>query len=286
MKEVTTIPTTLTIGIDLGDRHSHYCVLDVAGAVIDEGRLATNPAALRARFAGQSAARIAIEVDTHSAWVSELLKEAGHDVLIANPRKLRMIFESDTKNDRSDAQHLARVARMDVNLLYPIEHRGRAARVDLALLRARACLVTERTRLVNHVRGVLKSFGVRTNKCSTPCFHERVSESIPEELGAALSPLLLTLAGLSETIKAYDKSIAKLSCENYPETKLLKQVCGVGPVTALCFVLTLEDPKRIKDSRMVGAFLGLRPRQNQSGARDPELRITKAGDKDLRRLLV
>jgi transposase len=197
-----------------------------------------------------------------------------------------MIFKSDSKNDRFDAQQLARVARMDATLLYPIEHRGRAARVDLSTLRARDCLVVERTRLVNHVRGALKSFGVRTSKCSTPCFHERAAEFVPAELQAALSPLLATLAGITATIKAYDKQIEALSRERYPETKLLRQVCGVGPVTALDFVLTLEDPQRIKNSRMVGAFLGLRPRQNQSGQRDPELRITKAGDHDLRRLLV
>lgn len=286
MKDDTTIPAVLTIGIDLGDRFSHYCVVDAGGSVVDEGRLATSPSAFRVRFAGAPGARIAIEVGTHSPWVSEILKAAGHEVLVANARKLRMIFDGDSKNDRLDAQQLARVARMDPTLLYAIEPRGREARVDLSLLRARDCLVTARTRLVNHVRGVLKSFGVRIKKYSTPCFHERVAESIPAELQAALSPLCATLAGLTATIKGYDKRIEERSRERYPETKLLRQVCGVGPVTALCFVLTLEDPRRIKKSRMVGAFLGLRPRQCQSGKSDPELRITKAGDRDLRRLLV
>jgi transposase len=136
----------LTIGIDLGDRFSHYCMLDAGGAIVDEGRLSTTPVAFRLRFVGAAGARIAIEVGTHSPWVHELLKEAGHEVLVANARKLRMIFDSDSKNDRLDAHQLARVARMDPTLLYPIEHRGREARMDLSMLRARDCLVTERTR--------------------------------------------------------------------------------------------------------------------------------------------
>jgi transposase len=284
--DATTVASNVTIGIDLGDRFSHYCVLDEAGALVDEGRLATTPAAFGVRLGSAPRARIALEVGTHSPWVSELLKSAGHEVLVANARRLRMIFDSDSKNDQLDARQLARVARLDPTLLYAIEHRGRAARVDLALVRARACLVTERTRLVNHVRGALKSFGVRTSKCSTPSFHESALESIPEELRAALSPILATLAGVNATIKAYDRQIEQLSRERYPETKLLRQVCGVGPVTALTYVLTLEDPRRIQNSRMVGAFLGLRPRKSQSGQRDPELGITKAGDRDLRRLLV
>ena len=127
MKNATTTMCCLTIGIDLGDRKSHVCVLDMAGEVVEESRIATRPKALRARFEGLAATRIALEVGGHSAWVSELLKELGHDVIVANARKLRMIFQSDSKNDRLDAEQLARVARLDPKLLYPIEHRNRSA---------------------------------------------------------------------------------------------------------------------------------------------------------------
>jgi transposase len=286
LENATTTRCTLTIGIDLGDRHSHLCLLDDSGTVVEEGRLATTPDAFRRRFAGLPAARIAIEVGTHSPWLSTLLRELGHEVLVANPRKLRLIYRNDSKNDRCDAEQLARVARMDPRLLYPIEHRGRQASVDLAVLRARDSLVAARTRLVNHVRGTLKAFGLRAKKCSTPSFDKQAPGQIPAELQPALAALVTTIGELTTTIREYDKRIAALSREQYPETGLLRQVTGVGPVTALTYVLTLEDPRRFQQSRCVGAFLGLRPRQRQSGSSDPELRITKTGDRDLRRLLV
>jgi transposase len=275
-----------TIGIDLGDRHSHFCVLDEAGEVLEEGRLTTTSAALRRRFAAMPPTWIAMEVGTHSPWVSQLLLEAGHEVIVANSRKLRMIFTNESKNDRLDSEQLARVARLDPKLLHPIEHRGRPARADLAILRSRDCLVSVRTRLVNHVHGVTKAFGARLKKHSAPGFHRLVADELPEELLPALQPVLDSLADLSQRIKAYEVHLEELARTKYPETEVLRQVCGVGLITALCFVLTLEEPTRIKRSRMVGAFLGLRPKQRQSGRRDPELRITKVGDRDLRKLLV
>jgi transposase len=286
MTQATTAPSTLTIGIDLGDRKSHVCVLDADGQIIEESQMATKPKALRSRFEGQAPTRIALEVGTHSAWVSELLKELGHDVLVANARKLRMIFQNDSKNDRLDAEQLARVARLDPKLLYPIEHRDRSARADLAVMRSRDALVMTRTRLVNHIHGVLKSFGHRVKKYAAPGFHRQVAGEIPDELQRALQPLLDTLTTLAERILGLDGEIRRLSTKVYPETALLNQVGGVGPITALRYVLTIEDPHRIAKSRNVGSYLGLRPRQRQSGQRDPELRITKAGDRELRRLLV
>ncbi len=286
MTEATTTSSPLTVGIDLGDRKSHICVLDVAGEAVEESRIATAPKALRARFEGLAPARIALEVGGHSAWMSELLKELGHEVIVANARKLRMIFQSDSKNDQLDAAQLARVARLDPKLLYPIEHRARSARADLAVMRSRDALVTTRTRLVNHIHGVLKSFGYRVKKYGAPGFHRQVAGQIPVELFPALQPLLDTLEAIPERILGFDREIRRLSTKVYPETTLLNRVGGVGPITALRYVLTIEDPRRIESSRNVGAYLGLRPRQRQSGQRDPELRITKAGDRELRRLLV
>ena len=286
MTQATTTPPTLTIGIDLGDRKSHICVLDAAGEIVEESRIATTPKTLRARFEGLARTRIAFEVGTHSAWVSELLGELGHDVIVANARKLRMIFQSDSKNDRLDAEQLARVARMDTKLLYPIKHRNRCARADLSVMRSRNVLVETRTRVVNHIHGVLKSFGHRVKKYAAPGFHRQVADQIPDELKPALQPLLEMLASIAERVSSYDREIVRLSTKTYPETALLSQVDRVGPITALRYVLTIEDPKRIEKSRNVGAYLGLRPKQRQSGQRDPELRITKAGDRELRRLLV
>ena len=276
----------ITIGIDLGDKHSHFCVLDANGNILEEGRIANTPDALRQKFESMEPARIALEVGTHSPWISRLLDDCGHEVLVANARKVGRMFRGEQKNDRIDAEKLARVARMDTQLLAPIRHRGKRAQQHLAMLRARDCLVASRTRLVNHIRGALKSFGVRAKRCSTPTFDKKVVEFIPKELKPALMPLVRELSSLTLKIRKFDKAIEKTCKERYPETEILRQVNGVGPLTALCFVLTLEDPGRFQSSRAVGAYLGLRPRQFQSGKSDPELRITKTGDRDLRRLLV
>lgn len=283
--KVSKIPE-LTIGIDLGDKYTFFCVLVKSGSKIEEGRIPTTKDAFGRKFTGMVQARIAIETGTHSRWVQQILAEAGHEVIVANPRKLRMIYGNDTKNDRLDAEQLARVARMDPRLLSPIRHRGEKVQWDLSLLRSRDILVATRTRLVNHVRGVLKSSGIRPRKCSTRSFENHVLELIPEDLKPALLPVFETLSSLNVKISRYDKQIEMLSKDRYPETQLLRQVNGVGSVTALCYILTLEAPWHFKKSRSVGAYLGLRPKQRQSGECDPELRITKAGDSDLRRLLV
>jgi transposase len=275
------------IGIDLGDSHSHLFVLDLAsGEVLEEGRIPCTPAAFRRRFAGQPPARIAIEVGCHSPWVSRLLAEAGHEVVVANARKLRLIYENDSKSDRVDAQYLARLAAADPQLLHPVRHRGAKAQADRAVLVARDQAVQCRTRLVNCVRGLVKSLGHRLPKCDPEGFHNRVRETIPAELLPAVEPLLDVLAILQQKIRALDKVIERLCQEQYSETARLRQIKGVGPVSALNFVLTLEDPTRFTKSRTVGSYLGLRPGRKSSGRGDPELHITKAGDTMLRRHLV
>lgn len=276
----------LTFGIDLGDRHSHLCVLDGSGTIVEEGRLQTTSSSFRQRFAGSAPARIAIEVGTHSPWVSALLLELGHEVLVANARKVRAIYDNDKKCDRVDAEQLARFARVDPKLLSPIAHRDRRTRADLGMLRSRSTLVDARTQLVNHVRGCLKSFGVRLTTCSTATFPRRAAWKIPRDLRPCLVPVLRTIAGLTQQILAFERRIAQVADSRYPETQRLRQVDGVGAITSLTFVLTLEDPRRFRTSRRVGAYLGLRPGRSQSGNGDPELHITKAGDRDLRRLLV
>ncbi|MFH2000018.1 MAG: IS110 family transposase [Planctomycetota bacterium] len=283
--EMSKIPET-TIGIDLGDKYTHFCVLDNAGLIIEEGRIVTTKEAFRCKFTGIEPARIAIETGTHSRWVQQMLAEARHKVIVANPRKLRMIYQNNSKNDRLDAEQLARVARMDPRLLSPIKHRGKKVHSDLSLMRSRDILVAMRTRLVNHVRGVLKSNGIRPKKCSTRSFEKHILELIPDDLKPALLPVFEILSSLNVKISWYDKQVERLSKDRHPETDLLRQVSGVGPLTALCYILTLEDPQRFKKSRSVGPYLGLRPKQRHSGDHDPELRITKAGDHDLRRLLV
>jgi transposase len=279
--------STITAGLDLGDRYSYLCLLDTqSGEVLEEGRISTTPKALQRRFSGCETMHIAIEAGTHSPWVSRLLERLGHRVLVANARKLRLIYAEGRKNDRLDAQNLARLARLDPRLLVPLRHRGETSQAHLAIVRSREALIEARAKLINHVRGTVKSFGARLPKCSSPTFHKKVAAYLPEPLRLALEPLLETIASMTAHIREYDRKLESVASELYPETKLLRQVHGVGTLTALAFVLTLEDPSRFATSRAAGAYLGLVPGKDQSGERDPQKRISKRGNGLLRKLLV
>jgi transposase len=276
-----------TAGVDIGDKYSYLCLIDQeSGEIMEEGRLRTTPEAFGRRFASEPPMRIAIEAGTHSPWASRVLEECGHEVLVANARKLRLIYSNKRKTDEVDAENLARLARVDPKLLYPLKHRGEESQAHMALIRSREALVGTRTQLVNHVRGTVKSFGHRLPKCPARSFHKRAPEHIPEALLAALGPILEQIGSLTERIRDYERQLETISKESYPATELLRQVEGIGPLTALCFVLTLEDPYRFEKSRSVGAYLGLVPAADQSGDRDPQKRISKEGDEMLRKLLV
>jgi transposase len=277
-----------TAGLDLGDTYSYLCLIDtLSGEVIEEGRLRTTPEAFRQRFSSERPPmRIAIEAGTHSPWASRVLEGCGHEVLVANSRKTRLIYSNKRKTDEADAENLARLARVDPKLLHPLNHRGEDSQAHLAIIRSREALVGSRTQLVNHVRGTVNSFGARLPKCPARSFHKKAKEHIPEELLPALGPLLETIGSLTERIRDYERQLETISRERYPETDLLRQVEGVGPLTALTFVLTLEDPYRFERSRSVGAYLGLVPARDRSGESDPQRRISKEGDEMLRKLLV
>jgi transposase len=274
------------VGLDIGDKFSTILVLNRDGEILDEGRVRTTAEALTARFQGLPRARVAIEVGTHSPWVWKLLEECGHEVLVANSRKLRLIYENDKKSDKVDAEYLARLARFDPKLLSPIQHRGLEAQQDIAVVRARDTLVKTRTVLINTIRGSVKSIGERIPSSSAHNFHKKIADSIPEELRPALTPLLETIEEVTTRINALDNRIEDLCETKYPQTKALMSVTGVGPLTALAYALVIGNPARFKKGRDVGPYLGLVPRRQESGDLQPQLRITKSGDKLMRRLLV
>jgi transposase len=275
-----------TIGVDLGDIWSHYCTLSEEGEVVDRGRFRTTASGLDRRFRDLEPARIAMEAGTHSIWVSEQLRELGHEVIVANVRELRAISHSDRKSDQVDAEKLARFARLDPRILRPIAHRTVAQQETLTLIRARDVLVRLRTAAVNAVRGLTKPCGYRLPASSTVGFAKRSLAAMPSRLAQALGPLIHQIADISVKIKEYDKAIQQLNATQFPETQALTKVYGVGDLTALTFVLTLGNKERFAKSRDVGPYLGLRPKRSQSGDRDPQLGITKAGNIYLRNLLV
>jgi transposase len=276
----------LTIGLDLGDRSSWYCMLDEAGSVLLEQRLSTTPKAMQAEFGKMPHSRIALETGMHSPWVSRTLNGLGHEVIMAHARNVRLIGESRKKDDRLDAQTLARLARIDPQLLCPVKHRSAKAQADLSVIRARAGLVRARTALVNTARGLAKSYGERLRGCNVRNMNPEKAEGLSSELQRALEPLLAAIESLSERIREYNERIEHLAQESYPQVALLKQVKGVGTLIALTFLLTLEDAHRFRKSRDVGCYLGLQPGRRNSGQSEPQMHISKEGDPYLRTLLV
>jgi transposase len=276
----------LTVGVDLGDQWSNYCILGLEGETLVEGQLRTTREDVAEFFRALLAARVILEVGTHSAWVREVVVGCGHEVLVANPRLMDGTKRRKHKNDRIDANKLARLGRIDPQSLFPMEHRSTEVRQDLVVLRARDALVSVRTQLINTTRGLVKSMGTRLPKCSSPSFAHQVEEALPAEVRESLLPLVRLAEALSDCIQVYDERIEKLGQEKYRHTELLRQVKGVGPLTSLAYVLTLENPDRFAKSRDVGPYLGLVPKQEDSGDSQPQLGISKAGDVMLRRLLV
>lgn len=282
----TTTLLARTVGIDLGDRMSHYCILDEQGDLVSEGTLRTTEAGFREQFRRMARARIAMETGTHSPWVSRYLEKLGHEVLVANARQVRIIYDNDRKTDKIDSRKLARLARVDKSLLHPIRHRSAEAQSDLAVLRARDQLVAVRTTLINCVRGMVKSVGGRLPSASGAYFATKVREQVPACINGALLPLLEEIEQLTLRIREYDKQIEALAKTKYPRTELMRQIPGVGVVTSLAFALTIDDPNRFRKSRDVGSYFGLRPKQSDSGSSKPQLSISKSGDHMVRRLLI
>ncbi len=276
----------LTIGLDLGDRWSWYCVLDEAGDVLLEQKLATTPKAMKEVFGGMPRSRIALETGMHSPWVSRLLSELGHEAIVAHARNVRLIGESRRKDDRFDARTLARLARIDPELLGPVKHRSRKAQADLTVIRARAGLVRARTSLINTARGLTKSYGERLRGCSPRTMNRELAEGLSPELRSALQPLLDEIESLSEGIREYNERVQQIAQESYPEVARLEQVKGVGTLIALTYVLTLEDPRRFRKSRDVGCYVGLQPGHRNSGQSEPQMHISKEGDPYLRTMMV
>ena len=286
MKKSSKMPKRMreTIGIDLGDKVSRYCMVDQDGEVMEEGTFRNQTSSIEKHF-GDRPRRIALEAGAQSAWISRELKWLGHEVIVANPRELKWITSSDTKNDPVDARKLALLARADVRLLTPVEHRSAEQQAELAVIRGRDAILRARTLLINSARSIAKGFGVRLPKSITHTFGERAVDALPEFLRSALTGLLEQIDAISRAIAGYDQQIVELAAK-HPELERLESIPGVGRLTAMTFVLTLGRVERFAHSRDVAGFLGLRPKQRQSGVRDPQLGIAKSGDPYLRKLLV
>lgn len=283
----TTCFPKITIGFDLGDRKSRVCEVDEGARVVKEAVVPTTRNGIEAYFVGRERCRVVMEAGTHSPWISRQLEVLGHEVVVANPSKVYGREQRRKKrNDRTDAEYLGRQGRADVTLLYPIQHRSAKAQEHLELIRARDQLVGARTKLINHIRGAVKSSGGRITRCSTEAFVGRARPQIPPELRGASEAVLSAIADLTKRIREMDEQVERLAEAEYPVVARLRQVPGVGALTALTFVLLVEDSKRFARSRDVGAYFGLVPGLDESSDSSPQLGITKTGDEFGRRLLV
>lgn len=285
MRSIVRFPM-ITVGLDVGDRKSVTCEIDADAQVVVCGQLPTTIAGVQEYFAGRVRCRVVLEAGTHSPWLARELEGHGHEVIVANPTEMYGNRRRKKRNDRSDAELLARQGRADVMLLHPVRHRSAQSQVHLEMIRGRDQLVRARTKLVNHVRGAVKSMGGRVNRCSAESFPNRAAREIPDELLTGLQPLLDVIADITSKIRVIDSELAQVSSKQYPGTLRLREIPGVGPLTSLAFILLVEDPKRFRSSRDAGAYFGLVPRLDESSDSQPQLRITKAGDELGRRLLV
>jgi transposase len=274
----------LTIGIDVGDRRSQACVVDASRKVLEEFSFETSAVPLCSKLRRERC-QVILEVGPHSRWMQKSLKDLGHTVRVVDARKIQLISRSNHKTDRRDARTLAQLGAGVPELLGDIKHRSDQAQADLTVLLTRDHFVELRTATINRTRGVLKSVGVKVPRMSTKVFHARVGPLLPSALKRGLQPLLDELASLQLRIHALDREVDAIAAR-YPAVAKLTAVKGVGNLTALAFVLSLDDPSRFKKSRDVGPFVGLTPRKRASGASDPELSITRTGNPFLRRILV
>lgn len=289
MKDKDTRIADVAVGLDVGDRYTRVCAmarLREEVEILEERRVETRHESLSRCLARWGRVRVAMETGTHAPWIDEHLRAEGHEVAVLHARKLALVYGDAVKDDRRDARILADLALHRPRWLPVVHHRGRATREDFLLLKAHEQLVRARSHLVNAVRGLVKPFGMRVPTCSTRVFADRAREAIPDALYASLRPVVDTVEDLSGRIRGLERRFEELIDARYPEARRMMQVPGVGPATALCFRLVLENPARFPRARDVGAYLGLTPGRDQSGDHEAQLGITRAGHSMMRRLLV
>jgi transposase len=286
MEKSNTNLTRPTIGIDLGDRSHRYCILLPDGKIQEESSVSNTAEAISRMFQDLPACRVAMEAGTHSVWISKMLTEMGQEVLVGNPRELHPIYKSKKKTDKRDARMLARMARVDSEMLHPIQHRSMEGQVDLAMVKARDVLVGCRTQMINYARSIVKTIGERLPSSSADAFATMARKHVPPSLKAVLDPVIQSIDDMTHRIKAYETELEEMAKTKYPFSEALDAICGIGLITAITFILLIEDPRRFERSRQVGDFFGLCPANDQSGDQNKQCHISKEGSHLMRRLLV
>jgi len=273
-------------GMDLHQWHTDVCVLGDDGVVQERARFLTNRERLERFFRGRKPMRVVMEAGGSSPWVARLVESCGHEVLVCNPRNVRVIAESTLKTDERDAETLARLARLDEGVLGSVRPRSEEAQQLRNELKVRGALVETRTKLINTTRGILRAMGYVVHGGSSRKFTGRVRQmELPDELARTVMPLLSQIDSVSEEIGRCEEKLQE-RVKEMPEVRLLEEIPGVGPIVALYFVASVDDPDRYLSPRNVASFFGLRPVMRSSGKRSYYGRITRHGDPEMRRLLI
>ena len=273
------------VAIDLHDEYSQICVMNQAREILAEAKVPTTRAALVDFFKQRQRCRVIYEAGPHALWVSELLRELGHEPLACHPRRLRLIAESRNKNDRVDAELLARLSLSDLELIKPIQQRSRATLEQRSVVRARAALVATQTQLRTMLRGLVKPFGVRIAGGKKRGVAELAKAELPWLARESVDAILQTLDTIATNISVLTERVEQLST-SHPAAARMQTIPGVGPLVALAYIQTLEDPARFA-SADVGPYLGLSPSNRSSAGKKlaPKER-GRPGDPYLRSLLL
>jgi len=279
---------TIYAGLDISDKSTHICVMDGEGKIVWRGVCATDPEVLAftLRKHARDVARVVLETGSLSAFLYHGLIERGVPVVCICARHAKKALSARTnKSDVHDAEGLAQLAR--TGWFKAVHIKDSATHLDRAQLKVREQLIKSHHAMVNQMRGLLKLFGLRMGKVTTPGKRAERLEALyaqKSELRVILAPLVATLTALEAQISSSSRSL-KARAEADPVCQRLMSVPGVGPIVALSFKSTIEDPGRFDHGQDAGAYAGLTPRRFQSGEHDAKGHISRAGDPMLRSAL-
>jgi transposase len=275
------------VGLDVSLKQTSICVVDQAGSVVREGVVDSDPELIGAfvRSKAPGALRIGLETGPTTTWLWTELKRLGLPVICIDARHAKAVLKMQiNKSDRNDAAGIARI--MQTGWFKEVRVKNIDSHLIKALLVSRALLVKIKRDLENQIRGLLKNLGLIIGRAKFNVFAVRAEELIEDrpELEAVIKPLLAARKVIEGQVADLDRKVLKLARHDV-QVRRLMTVPGIGPVTALCFKATIDDPTRFKRSRSVGAYVGLTTRRHASGEVDWSGRISKCGDAMLRMYL-
>jgi transposase len=274
-------------GIDVSLEYSSVCVVNASGKIVREGKVLSEPDALINWFGslGLELGRIGLEAGPLSQWLYAAMTQAGLVVELLETRHVRDAFKAmPVKSDRNDARGIAQLMRL--GWFRPVHCKSMSAQETRAVLTSRKLVQSKLQDVENHLRGILRGFGLKVGKTTNSSFGRRILELVTNHasLATIAKALLAVHAVLLREFKAFEKQVRSMARQD-AKAKLLMSTPSVGPIVALTYASAIDDPGRFKSSKLVGAHFGLTPKKYQSGQTDYTGRISKIGDASVRTAL-